>query len=122
VSLYHPSARSRSANESGLFRSHATAGTRQSPGGEYRGWSYHFVQLQTGTSVKRTSYCVSICDPHHNRVEYLRGFSSTRQAAEAAHHWIDELLDGKPSLEEKLARSLVQGDSALEKIADRIAE
>ena len=83
------SLRSRRNNETGKFRSRARLGTEKSPSGQHRGWSYQFVIHQTGTSVRRTIYSVSISDPHQNRLAYLRDFSSMEQAATAARAWID---------------------------------
>ena len=91
MSLWYAQSGPRS-NDTGKFRSRTRVGTEKSSGGEHRGWSYHFVSHQTGTSVKRTSYSVSITDPYGNRVEYLRGFSSVDQAVIAARDWIDALL------------------------------
>ena len=91
MSLWYAQSGPRS-NDTGKFRSRARVGTESSGYGEHRGWSYHFVSHQTGTSVKRTSYSVSITDPYGNRVEYLRGFSRVDQAASAARDWIDALL------------------------------
>ena len=83
------SLRSRRNNETGKFRSRVRLGTEKSPGGQHRGWSYHFVIHQTGTSVRRTIYSVTISDPHQNRLAYLRNFSNVEQAATAARAWID---------------------------------
>ena len=78
--------------ESAKFRSYAHMGTETSASGHYRDWSYTFVTHQTGNQVRRTRYAVSICDPHHNRVKYLRDFSNVEQATAAAKECIDELL------------------------------
>ena len=78
--------------ESGKFPTHKQLGTTQSSGGEYRGWHLDFVAHQTGSSVRRTRYAVSISDPHKNRVQYLRDFSNLQQATAAAHAWIDQTL------------------------------
>lgn len=79
----------RPKSDSGKFRSRVRFGTEKSPGGQHRGWSYHFVIHHTGTSVRRTVYHVTISDPHENRLAYLRNFSSVEQAATAAREWID---------------------------------
>jgi len=91
MSLWYAQNRRRS-RETGKFRSQKRAGLEKSPGGNYRGWSYQFVYHQTGVSVRRTSYCVSITDPNGKRAEYLRGFSSPEQAGAAARAWIDAML------------------------------
>ncbi len=83
------SQRSRRNNETGKFRPRVRLGTEKSPGGQHRGWSYHFVIHQTGTSVRRTIYSVTISDPHQNQLAYLRDFLSVEQAATAARKWID---------------------------------
>ena len=82
----------RRKSDSGKFRSHVRLGAEKLPGGRHRGWSYHFVSYQTGTSVRRTIYSVTISDPHQNRRAYLRDFSSVEQAATAAREWIDHTL------------------------------
>lgn len=78
--------------ESGKFRSYARTGVKENSGQEYRGWSYRLITHQTGSSVRRTLFSVSICDPHMNRVAYLRDFSNTRQAEAAAKAWVDNML------------------------------
>ena len=82
----------RRVKETGKFRRQTPFGTQKTPGGRHRGWSYHFVSHRAGTSVQRTTYSVSILDPHQNRVAYLRDFSSVDQAASAARQWIDHTL------------------------------
>ncbi len=82
----------RPKSDTGKFRSRVRLGTEKSPGGRHHGWSYQFVSHQTGTSVRRTIYSVSISDPHQNRRAYLRNFSSVEQAATAAREWIDRTL------------------------------
>ena len=79
-------------NATGKFRSYSQLGTEKSAGGRYRGWSYAFVAHQTGSGVRRTRYAVSICDTNKNRVEYLRDFSSIKQATDAAQQSIDQKL------------------------------
>ena len=91
MSLWYAQNRRRS-RDTGKFRSLARAGLEKTPGGNHRGWSYHFICHQTGASVRRTSYCVSISDPYGNRAAYLRGFSSPEKAGAAARDWIDALL------------------------------
>ncbi|MCG8451401.1 MAG: hypothetical protein MI725_17685 [Pirellulales bacterium] len=91
MSLYHAQRGARS-NDTGKFRSRSAPGAAKSAGGEYRGWFYSFVTHETGSSVRRTSYAVSISDPNRNRVEYLRGFASIAQAEEAAREWIDQTV------------------------------
>ncbi len=81
--------------ESGKFRSYAHAGIEKSAGQQYRDWSFRFVTHQTGSSVRRTRYSVSICDPSKNRVAYLRDFSNIGQATRAAQAWIDQTLRSK---------------------------
>ena len=83
---------SRQTSDSGKFRRQTRLGTTKTPGGRYRGWSYHFVSHQTGTSRLRTTISVSILDPHQNRAAYLRDFSNPAHAAEAACKWIDRAL------------------------------
>ena len=83
------SQRSRRNNETGKFRPRVRLGTEKTPGGQHRGWSYHFVIHQTGTSIRRTIYSVTISDHHQNRLAYLRDFSSVEKAATAARAWID---------------------------------
>jgi len=78
--------------ETSKFRPHAQLGTKKSTGGQYRDWLFDFVAHQTGSGVRRTRYAVSISDPHRNRVQYLRDFSSIQQATEAAQEWIDRTL------------------------------
>ena len=78
--------------ESGKFHSHAQLGTTKSTSAEYQGWQLEFVTHQTGSSVSRTRFSVSISDPNKNRVQYLRDFSSLQQATEAAQRWIDKTL------------------------------
>lgn len=97
--------------ESGKFRSYAHAGIEKSVGQTYRDWSFSFVTHQTGSSVRRTIFSVSICDPSKNRVAYLRDFSSIGQATSAAQAWIDQTLDWK------LATSAVGTIPALPKAA-----
>jgi len=82
-------------SESGKFRSYAQVGIEKSVGQPYRDWSFSFVTHQTGSSVRRTLFSVSICDPSKNRVAYLRDFSSLGQATTAAQAWIDQALDWK---------------------------
>ena len=91
MSLYH-ARRSTQSGDTGKFRRQARIGTTRSTGGQYRDWHYEFVSHQTGTSVRRTSYGVSISDPKHNQVDYLRGFANLSQAAEAAQEFIDRKL------------------------------
>ena len=79
-------------SDTGKFRSQVRLGMEKSPGGRHRGWSYHFVSHHTGTIVRRTIYCVTISDPHQNRLAYLRDFPSVEQAATAAREWIDYRL------------------------------
>ncbi len=86
------SQRSLRNNETGKFRPRVRLGTEKTPSGQHRGWSYQFVIHQTGTSVRRKIYSVSISDPHQNRLAYLRDFSSMEQAATAARVWIDRRL------------------------------
>ncbi len=81
--------------DKGKFHQRARTGLTRSGQSEHRGWLYHFTSHQTGMSVRRTSYSVTITDPFHNRVEYLRGFSSLEQATAAAHEWIDEVVAKK---------------------------
>jgi len=92
MSLWYAQSGPRS-RDTGKFRSHARIGTEKSSGGGHRGWSYHLVCHQTGASVRRVNYCVSITDPNGNRAEYLRGFSSAEKAGAAARDWIDALLN-----------------------------
>ncbi len=91
MSLYHARRGSRNS-DLGKFQSRTALATTKKPGGEYLGWHYDFVAHQSGSSVKRTRYAVSIKDPHHNPVEYLRGFSSIAQATQAARDWLDAKL------------------------------
>ena len=91
MSLYH-ARRGSYSNDTGKFRPQARIGGKKSAGGEYRGWYYDFVSHQSGSSVRRTSYSVSISDWQHNRVEYLCGFSSLDQASKAAQELIDQKL------------------------------
>lgn len=91
MSLWFPQSGSRS-RDTGKFRTQARLGTDKSPGDRYRDWSYHFVSHSTGTSVRRTTYSVSILDPYRNRVAYLRDFPNIEQAATAAREWIDHTL------------------------------
>ncbi len=83
------SQRSRRNNDTGKFRSRVRLGMEKSPGGQHRGWSYHFVIHHTGTSIRRKIYSVTISDPHQNRLAYLRDYPSVEQAATAARAWID---------------------------------
>jgi len=73
----------------GKFRLRSREGTENSAGGTYRGWSYSFVTHQTGSSVRRTCYSISLKDAHGNQAAYLRDFSSVDQAVAAAQEWID---------------------------------
>ncbi len=84
--------------DKGKFLHQARTGMTSSGNDTHRGWTYHFTNHQTGTSVKRTTYGVSIADPHSSRVEYLRGFSNLDQAASAACKWIDLMFEkmGEP--------------------------
>jgi len=91
MSLWHAQNRSRS-KDTGKFRSYARIGTAQHIGKTYRSWSYEFSSHQTGFSVKRTSFSVSIADPNGNQVEYLREFTSIERADVAAREWIDGIL------------------------------
>jgi len=91
MSLWYTQSSPRS-KESGKFRQRVKLGTDQQTGESYRGWSYSYINHQTGISVKRTSFNVSISDPQGNRVEYLRGFSSMERAGAAAREWIDEVV------------------------------
>ena len=88
MSLYHTH-RGPRTRDMGKFQSRSAAASSKSAGGEYRGWHYTFVAHQTGSSVKRTSYAVSIRDAQKNPVEYLRGFSSIDQATRAAYSGLD---------------------------------
>lgn len=98
----------------GKFQSQAKLGTEHAEGSQHRGWHYSFVMHQTGSGVKRTRYAVSISDPQHNRVAYLRDCSSIQQAAEAAKHWIDTTLS-------RIAANQLAGDvGALPAISNRI--
>ncbi len=91
---WHAHAGSRK-KETGKFRSYAQAGTGKSAGQPYRGWSFSFTTHQTGSSVRRTRYSVSIGDPNNHRAAYLRDFSSIQQATTAAQAWIDNALSLK---------------------------
>lgn len=87
---YTSSGRPRYADD-GKFHQRAKTGLSQLAQVEHRGWSYQFTSHQIGTSVRRTSYSVTIADPDGHRAEYLRGFSSLDQASEAAREWIDQI-------------------------------
>ena len=78
--------------ETGKFRSHAKMGTQKSAVEEYREWHFSLIAHQTGSGVRRICYAVSISDPHHYQVEYLRDFSSIQRAKEAAQEWIDRRI------------------------------
>lgn len=91
MSLWHAQSGPRS-NDTGKFRTRAPLGANQQAGKVHRGWSYNFTSHQTGISVKRMNFHVSISDPQGNRVEYLRGFSSMERAGVAACEWIDQIL------------------------------
>ena len=82
----------RRSKESGKFRVRSGHGTVKTVGAEYRGWSYSFVAHQSGSSVARTRYSVSILDANKNRAHYMRGFASIKQATTAAQEWIDAAL------------------------------
>lgn len=77
------------AKAKGKFVSRPRMGVQRTAGTSYRDWTYEFVSHQTGTSVRRTCYHVSIRDPLGISAEYLRDFPSLEQAREAAEHWID---------------------------------
>ena len=76
----------------GRFRPRPRMGLPQRTPASYRGWSFHLVEHQSGTVVKRTTYHIGIEDPHGNRIAFLRDFSSLQNATQAAEHWIDERL------------------------------
>ena len=76
----------------GKFRSRSLANAEKSTDGQHRGWRYTLVARQTGTSVRRTCYSVSILDTNGNQAAHLRDFSSAAQAISGAHDWIDNTL------------------------------
>jgi len=78
--------------DSGKFRQRARTGLTRTGHTQHQGWSYHFTSHETGTSIKRTSYSVSIMDPNNHQAEYLRGYSSIEQASQAAQDWIDQTI------------------------------
>ncbi len=82
----------RRVKDNGKFQSYSQTGTAKHAGEEYRDWSYRFVSHQTGTSIRRTNYHVSIADSAGNQVEYLRGFHNLESARAAAREWIDQIL------------------------------
>lgn len=90
--LWH-TPRTRQSDDTGKFHRTARMGTMRSAIGKHRNWSYHFVLHQTGTSVRRDSYSVTISDPFGNQVEYLAGFATPSHAGIAARQWIDAILE-----------------------------
>jgi len=91
MSVWYAQNRDRS-RDSGKFRQRAQTGLRKTAGGKHRGWSYEFVLHMTGSSVRRETCSVAICDPYGNRVDYLRGFTNLERAGSAAREWIDKML------------------------------
>jgi len=83
---------SRPGRDSGKFRTRARLGTARSSDETYRDWSFHLISHNTGSSVRRTTYSVSISDPARNRIAYLRDFPNVEQATTAARTWIDRRL------------------------------
>ena len=51
------------SKDTGKFHTRKPGGTEKHGGEKYRDWSYEFVRNQTGTSVKRINYHVTIIDP-----------------------------------------------------------
>ena len=92
MSLWYAQSGPRS-NDTGQFRSRARLGTQKQAGQQYRSWYYDFVSQETGTTIKRTSYSVTISDSQRNRAEHLQGFSSLDQARKAAIEWIDQMWE-----------------------------
>ena len=90
--LWHnPPARRRA--DSGKFHHMPRMGTAHSAAAKHKSWSYHFAQHQTGASVQRSSYSVTINDPNGHRAQYLAGFTSLAQAGAAAREWIDRMVE-----------------------------
>ena len=79
--------------DDGKFRSRPKMGLQQQTGGVYRDWTLQLVFQKTGTAVRRQVVHVAIHDPHGNRIEYLRDFSSVDQATRAGREWIDARLE-----------------------------
>jgi hypothetical protein len=77
------------SRDSGKFKSQLVLGQVKSAGSEYRGWTYEFISHQTGASVKRMLFSVSILDENGHRAAYLRDFANVDQATRAAREWID---------------------------------
>ncbi len=111
----------------GKFRTHSQMGPEKSASGVYRDWSYTFVAHQTGSSVRRMRYAVSICDPQQCRVKYLRDFSNLEQATLAAKECIDQLLEARltrqvPGNVGTIPPLSLREQLSLHEVADRIAE
>lgn len=89
---WHAQARGR-RKDSGIFRSQVRMGVAKKTGQVYRDWTFEFITHQTGVSVKRTRYSVSISDPKKHRAAYLRDFTSLDRATLAAKEWIDTAIN-----------------------------
>ena len=79
-------------NSDGRFRPREKMGLPPQEASTHRGWSFHFVQHQSGTVVKHTTFHVGIDDPHGNRITHLRDFRSIESATKVAQNWVDERL------------------------------